>query len=239
MAYLCTRQAIQRWQTHYINVNTQIMKKWKCKVCGYIHQGDEPPEFCPKCGAARSQFKEEKEKGEGCAFGVLLVIALIAAFCLNFASCSSELTVNNAVMQQPLDLNRYLGKWYEVARFDHKFERGLTHCTAEYSLKKGGQIKVLNRGKKNGKWNTAEGKARTTDTPGLLRVSFFGPFYSDYRILMLSPDYSYALVGSGSDDYLWILSRTPELTPADRGEILMEAQTRGYDTSRLIWVEQN
>lgn len=215
------------------------MKKWTCKVCGYTHQGELPPEICHKCGAPASQFYQVKDENEGCAFSILLVIALMTAFCLNFWSCdNSETTVNNAVIKQEFDLSRYLGKWYEVARFDHKFERGLTHCTAEYTLKEEGKVKVLNRGKKNGKWDTAEGKAKTTDTPGLLRVSFFGPFYSDYRILLLAPDYSYALVGSASDSYLWILSRTPELSPIDRDTILMEAQTRGYDIDKLIWVEQ-
>lgn len=215
------------------------MKKWTCKVCGYTHQGDTPPEVCPKCGATRSQFEEANHQPEGCAFSILLVVALMTAFCLNFWSCdNSETTVNNVPVKE-VDLNRYLGKWYEVARFDHKFERGLTHCTAEYTLKEEGKIKVVNRGNKNGKWDTAEGKAKTTSTPGLLRVSFFGPFYSDYRILLLDPDYTYALVGSASSDYLWILSRTPELTPIIRDTILMEAQTRGYDTSRLIWVDQH
>lgn len=215
------------------------MKKWTCRVCGYIHQGDEPPEQCPKCGAPRSQFEEVKPKKDGCFFSVFFIVAIIAAFCLNFWSCdNSETTVNNAVIKQELDLNRYLGKWYEVARFDHKFERGLTHCTAEYTLKEEGKIKVLNRGKKNGEWETAEGKAKTTSTSGLLRVSFFGPFYSDYRILLIDSDYTYALVGSGSSNYLWILSRTPELKPIDRDTILMEAQTRGYDISKLIWVAQ-
>lgn len=215
------------------------MKKWTCKVCGYTHQGEQPPEICPKCGAPSSQFYQVKEQKEGCAFSVLLIIALMAAFCLNLWSCdNSETTVNNAVIKQEFDLSRYLGTWYEVARFDHKFERGLTHCTAEYTLKEEGKVKVLNRGKKDGKWDTAEGKAKSTDTPGHLRVSFFGPFYSDYRILLLDPDYTYALVGSASDSYLWILSRTPELSPIDRDTILMEAQTRGYDINKLIWVNQ-
>lgn len=215
------------------------MKKWKCKVCGYVHQGDQAPEHCPKCGAPRSQFEDAAAKGDGCFFSLFFIVAIIVAFCLNLSSCdNSETTVNNAVIKQQFDLDRYLGKWYEIARFDHKFERDLTHCTAEYTLKEEGKIKVLNRGKKDGKWDTAEGKAKTTETPGHLRVSFFGPFYSDYRILLLAPDYTYALVGSGSSNYLWILSRTPELSPIDRDKILLEAQTRGYDINKLIWVEQ-
>lgn len=215
------------------------MKKWKCRVCGYIHEGVTPPATCPKCGAPPSQFEEVRPQGNGC-FGVFFIVAIIVAFCLNFWSCgNSEPTVNNAVIKQELALDRYLGKWYEVARFDHIFERGLTHCTAEYTLKEEGKINVVNRGKKNGKWETYKGRAKTTSTSGFLRVSFFWPFYSDYRILLLAPDYSYALVGSSSSDYLWILSRTPALDPIIRDTILMEAQNRGYDINKLIWVNQD
>ena len=97
---------------------------------------------------------------------------------------------------------------------------------------------VVNRGWKDGEWNTSEGKAKLTEKPGLLRVSFFGPFYSDYRIMMLAPDYSYSLVGGNGDNYLWILSRTPQLNPETRSDILREAQRRGYKTENLIWVDQ-
>lgn len=214
------------------------MKKWTCQVCGYAHQGDEAPERCPQCGASKAQFVREGSNSSMNVAGIMAIVVMIIIVLFSVLSCNSETTVNNAVTTTEFDLNRYLGKWYEVARFDHKFERGLTHCTAQYTLRDDGKIKVLNRGKKNGKWDTAEGKAKTTDTQALLRVSFFGPFYADYRILLLAPDYSYALVGSGSDSYLWILSRTPELTPFDRDTILLEAQNRGYDIDKLIWVEQ-
>ena len=137
-----------------------------------------------------------------------------------------------------LDLNRSLGEWYEIARFDHSFERGVEQAKANYSLKAGGTIAVVNSGVKNGKQKTAIGKGKTTDTPGLLRVSFFGPFYADYRVMLIDKDYSHALVGSGSSDYLWILSRTPRLPEAAKFELLAEAQRRGYDTGKLIWVEQ-
>ena len=234
------------------------MKEWTCKVCGYTHPGDEPPESCPRCDAPKSQFISSDNLPESCpdcgdnsrlprprnrgwnTLGIMALIVVLIMFLLAVLSCdNSETTVNNAVIKHEIDLNRYLGRWYEVARFDHKFERGLSHCTAEYTLKEEGKIKVVNRGKKNGKWDTAEGKAKTTDTPGLLRVSFFGPFYSDYRILLLDPDYNFALVGSSSSDYLWILSRTPALDPIIRDTILMEAQNRGYDINKLIWVNQD
>ena len=137
-----------------------------------------------------------------------------------------------------LDLGRYLGKWYEIARYDHKFERGLNFATANYSLMKDGKIKVVNSGIKDGKLKRSVGKAKFTDNPGLLRVSFFGPFYSDYRIMMLSKDYKYALVGSKSAKYLWILSRTPAVPEGTLNHILVEAANRGYDISKLIWVKQ-
>ena len=141
------------------------------------------------------------------------------------------------------DLNRYLGKWYEVARYDHAFERGLVGTTAEYSLLDDGKIKVLNSGYINtldGTYQQSVGKAKPNRNgkAGQLRVSFFGPFYSDYYILDLAPDYSYSVVGSSSPKYLWILSRTPHLNPKVQSEILTNLQQRGYDTQKLIWVEQ-
>lgn len=138
-----------------------------------------------------------------------------------------------------LDLGRYLGDWYEIARFDHSFERGLTHAKANYKLNGDGTITVTNSGLKKGKSSEAKGKAKTTDMTGLLRVSFFGPFYSDYRVMMLTEDYKYALVGSGNAKYLWILSRTPQVPEAMLKKILAEATARGYDTDNLIWVDQS
>lgn len=137
-----------------------------------------------------------------------------------------------------LDLNRYLGEWFEIARFDHRFERGIEFCKASYSLREDGKIDVRNTGIKDGKPKEAKGKAKLTDTPALLRVSFFGPFYADYRVMLLDADYQYALIGSGSEDYLWILSRTPKLTEEVKVIILAEAKRRGYDTEKLIWVKQ-
>ena len=102
-----------------------------------------------------------------------------------------------------------------------------------------GNIDIINTGIKNGKPKTAKGKAKLTDIPSLLRVSFFGPFYSDYRVMLVDTDYRYMLIGSGSDGYLWILSRTPQLADSDRTAILSEAKRRGYDVDKLIWVKQD
>lgn len=141
------------------------------------------------------------------------------------------------------DLDQYLGKWYEIARYDHSFERDLVGCTAEYSLRDDGKIKVINGGylkTLNGDYKESVGKARArkNGTPGQLQVSFFGPFYGDYDILELAPDYSYSVVGSSSPKYLWILSRTPQISKTTKDKILRNLRQRGYDTGKLIWVEQ-
>ena len=149
----------------------------------------------------------------------------------------SRLTVENSVVKE-LDLNRFVGSWYEVARFDHFFERGMSYTKANYVIREDGRIDVINTGIKDGKPKTAKGKAKRTDIPSLFRVSFFGPFYSDYRVMLLDADYRYMLIGSGSDNYLWILSRTPHLSEEAKTTILSEARRRGYDIEKLIWVKQ-
>lgn len=139
------------------------------------------------------------------------------------------------------DLGKYLGTWYEIARFDHSFERGMDNVVAEYLLRDDGKVDVINSGWKNGKYKVAEGKARQPDPktdPAHLEVSFFLFFYSDYNVMMLDDDYQIALVGSKSPNYLWILSRTPVVSDAVLADVLEEADSRGYDTSRLIWVDQ-
>ena len=164
-----------------------------------------------------------------------MMIAAIAAVAV--AGCVSVPKVDNAPVAA-LDLSRYLGEWYEIARFDHSFERGVEQAKANYTQNADGTIKVVNSGVKDGKPKTAVGKGKRTETPALLRVSFFGPFYADYRVMMIDEDYTYALVGSGSADYLWMLSRTHILPDATKSELLSEAKRRGYDTDKLIWVKQ-
>ena len=157
-------------------------------------------------------------------------------------SCTAAICqVNNTITS--FDLDRYLGKWYEIARYDHSFERDLVGTTAEYSLRDDGKIKVLNSGYLNtldGPYKQSVGKAKPNKNgkPGQLRVSFFGPFYGDYNILELAPDYSYSVVGSSSPKYLWILSRTPQLAPETLNKIVKNLKQRGHDTDKLIWVEQ-
>lgn len=151
-------------------------------------------------------------------------------------SCTLQ-KVNNEPVKS-FDLNRYLGKWYEIARFDHIFERGMDHNEALYTICEDGTIRVINSAIKNGEPKRVTGIAKTTNTPALLRVSFFRPFYADYRVLYIDVDYQYALVGSASSNYLWILSRTPNISDSAKDTLLTEAICRGYDTSKFIWVRQ-
>lgn len=135
-----------------------------------------------------------------------------------------------------LDLDRYMGKWYEIARLDHSFERGLDRVTAEYIKNTDGTVKVVNRGyRADGTYNEAIGKAKTTADPGVLKVSFFWIFYAPYRIFVLDEAYQYALVGSNSANYLWILCRQPTMDKHTLHQLLEEAQRRGFDTSKLIF----
>lgn len=140
------------------------------------------------------------------------------------------------------ELKRYLGKWYEIARFDHSFERGLTHVAAEYSLRSDGGITVLNRGysTKKQKWKTAEGRAYFVDRDDLghLKVSFFGPFYGSYIVFYLDHDaYRYSLVCGPNRSYLWILARRPIISDALKSKLMEKANAAGFDTGQLIFVD--
>lgn len=148
--------------------------------------------------------------------------------------------VNTSTMKQ-LDIPRFMGKWYEIARYEHTFEKGMTYVTAEYSLLPDGKIRVINRGMKNGKPKEIIGKARQPDPieyPGRLEVSFFLWFYADYYILELDKDYQHAIIGSNTDKYLWILSRSPEIPKDTLDKLLTNIRQRGYDLSKLIFVKQ-
>jgi apolipoprotein D and lipocalin family protein len=139
--------------------------------------------------------------------------------------------------------DRYLGTWYEIARLDNRFERGLTHCRADYSLNDNGTIRVVNRGydPKEQEWKKAVGKARLADSPdiGRLKVSFFGPFYAGYNIIDLDDEYSRVLVCGGSKDYLWILARSRTLPDSDTKPLVEKARKLGFETDELIFVDQS
>ena len=142
------------------------------------------------------------------------------------------------------ELNKYLGKWYEVARLDHSFERGLNQVSAEYSLREDGGVTILNRGfsSENNAWKEALGKAYFVNEPneGYLKVSFFGPFYGSYIIFELDKEnYQYAFISGPDKDYLWLLSRTPSVKPEIMEKFISMSKERGFNTSQLIVVEHN
>ncbi|MDD4019035.1 MAG: lipocalin family protein [Kiritimatiellae bacterium] len=138
--------------------------------------------------------------------------------------------------------DKYLGKWYEIARLDHSFERGLTRVSAEYSLRDDGGIRVLNRGYSAGEgvWKEAEGKAyfvKGRDL-GYLKVSFFGPFYGSYVVFELDRlNYQYSLVCGPNKSYLWILARGPKMDDSIKAALVAKASALGFDTSKLIFVD--
>jgi lipocalin len=167
-----------------------------------------------------------------------LASALLILSMAVFTGCRSTRQPVDLAPIDNVDLTRYLGQWYEIARFDHWFERGMTHTKATYTMRDDGDIQVVNIGLKDNRIKTSTGRAKLTDQEGLLRVSFFWPFYGDYRILWLDENYHHALVGASDSGYLWILSRTPAINEESKNIILTEAKRRGYDTERLIWVEQ-
>ncbi len=141
------------------------------------------------------------------------------------------------------ELPRYLGTWYEIARLDHSFERGLDTVSATYSLREGGGVTVLNRGRNaQGQWSEAKGKAFFVGKPeiGRLKVSFFGPFYGAYNIIALDKQsYAWAMVCGPDKSYLWILSRTPVLDAAIQQQLVAQAKAAGFDTASLIFVKQD
>ena len=143
-----------------------------------------------------------------------------------------------------LDLEKYMGKWYEIARFPHRFEKDLVGVTATYSLRDNGKINVINQGylfEPGGKLKTAKGKAKIPDRNeiGKLKVSFFLFFYADYYILELDTEnYQWAMIGSSSDRYLWILNRTPQIDPEIYRMLVERAKKRGYDTGKLLVIPQ-
>ena len=170
---------------------------------------------------------------------VMIITLLLISFIIS--GCVSIPKDLKAV--DDFQVDRYLGRWYEIARLDHSFERGLNNVSAEYSLRDDGGIKVVNRGfnPESGEWKTAEGKAYfvSGQNTGRLKVSFWGPFYGGYNIIGLDREnYSYALVCGSDKSYLWILARTGELEEEIKNQLVEKAKVSGFETEKLIWVEQ-
>ena len=166
---------------------------------------------------------------------VLITITLLTG-CLGMPQ--TVIPVNN------FESSRYLGKWYEIARLDHSFERGLEKITAEYSMREDGGITVINRGYSSEKdeWKVAEGKAYFVNNKnkGYLKVSFFGPFYGSYVIFELEKEnYEYAFISGPDTSYLWLLSRTPNLPQKTIDKFKKMSKDSGFDTSKLIFVNHD
>ena len=164
---------------------------------------------------------------------------LLATLVVFFVGCSTKhayLPTNKNV-----DINSYKGTWYEVARFEHFFEKGCKNVTATYNLRDDEKIDVINRctNIEDNKKKEATGIAYATDdTNSKLKVSFFRPFYGDYWIIDVDKDYKVALVGSPSREYLWILSRTKTIDEKTKGNLLIKAAAFGFDTKKFIWTIQ-
>ena len=168
----------------------------------------------------------------------------LALLFLAFATIISCRTIpENVTAVKPFDKGKYLGKWYEIARIDFKFEKDLNNTTAEYSLKKDGKIKVDNKGYnvKKYKWTQAIGNAKFIghEDIAMLKVSFFGPFYSGYNVIAIDENYKYALVAGKSTKYLWILSRETTIPENIKKDYLRIAENIGYNIKDLIWVKHD
>jgi apolipoprotein D and lipocalin family protein len=163
----------------------------------------------------------------------LLATVVVAAGCTG--------VVDGVTPVSPFDSDRYLGRWYEIARLDHSFERGLSGVTANYARREDGGIRVINRGvAADGEVSEAEGRAYFVGNQqtGHLKVSFFGPFFGSYVVFELGEDYDYAFVASYNHDYLWLLARTAQVSPALTERFTARAAELGFATEQLIWVDQ-
>ena len=154
-----------------------------------------------------------------------------------FSACATTKSPLSTV--QEVNVNRYLGTWHEIARYEHFFEEECIDVSAIYTLKENGEIAVVNRCTKNGELSEAIGQAYATDTTNSkLKVSFFWPFYGDYWIVMLGNNYEYAVIGEPSREYFWILSRTKVLDKNIQENILSKLPSLGYEESKIIWTKQ-
>ena len=171
--------------------------------------------------------------------GIAITTAAVAAFA--GLRLLSRHPVGNRRVPEPakaVDLQRYVGHWFEIARYDQRFERGCVAATASYALRADGRIEVVNRcRKRDGEFEEARGAAKVVDqqTNAKLKVSFFGPFYGDYWILDHAEDYGWSIVGEPSGRYLWILSREPHPGDEQLRDLVNRARAIGYDTSMLIF----
>ncbi len=163
---------------------------------------------------------------------ILILFVLLATGCVSIPDNITPVT--------SFQIERYLGKWYEIARLDHRFERGLTQISAEYSMRQDGGLKVLNRGYSNEKqeWSEAEGRGYFVQSPNeaYLKVSFFGPFFGSYIVFELDTvNYQYALISGPDKSYFWLLARTPTIDDNLKKKLIAKAAALGFDTTKLIF----
>lgn len=170
----------------------------------------------------------------------LLVFVMMVGGLSGCPTTTEKLKLPPLAAVPTVDLSRYLGTWYEIASFPQSFQAGCTATTANYSLRDNGEVEVVNRCMKNAEESVARGRARIVDTTtnAKLEVSFFGPFWGDYWVIDLGPDYEFAVVGNPSRDYLWILSRTAAMAPEVYEGILTRLKQQNYDVSRLTKTPQ-
>ncbi|HRZ96247.1 MAG TPA: lipocalin family protein [Paludibacter sp.] len=168
-----------------------------------------------------------------------LFMSISCILCLNACAKIPE----GAQVVKSFDAQKYLGKWYEIARFDFRFERNLDHTTATYSMNEDGTIKVDNEGynyvKKKRSQAIGKAKFRGDKTEAALKVSFFGPFYAPYNVIALDSEYKYALIAGKNLKYLWILSREKTIPEEIKQAYLKQARDLGFDLNKLIWVNQD
>lgn len=172
---------------------------------------------------------------------IMRTAVLTLLFTLSLTACST-MPPEGVHPVTSFDINRYLGQWYEIARLDHSFERGMSDVNATYALQDDGSVKVINRGydTRRQAWKEAIGRALFTGdkNTGSLKVSFFGPFYGGYHVVALDQQhYRWSLVAGPDRDYLWILARDMTLSADVRQQLLAQAQALGFATDKLIWVD--
>jgi apolipoprotein D and lipocalin family protein len=173
---------------------------------------------------------------------ITAVLAAVLPFAMWVVACGGEKTPSLQVVSS-VDLGRYMGTWYEIARYPNRFQRDCAgDVMATYELREDGKVRVVNACREaDGEAKTSEGTARVVDpkTNARLKVTFFWPFSGDYWIINLGPNYEYAVVGEPSREYLWILSRTPRMDDATYGVLLERIAKQGYDTSKLVRTPQS
>lgn len=181
-----------------------------------------------------------KNETGGVKMKLMVIFSVVAA--LVMTGCSMKNRTDNIPAVTGFDLPRYMGKWYEIARYPHWFEKGLSHVSATYSLLPDGKVQVVNKGiLPDGKLRLIKGVAVACPPAGSgeLKVSFFRPFYGAYRIVYLSPEYDFAIVTSSTKDYLWLLSRKKEINAEQKDFFLNWIREHGFSSVPLIWVEQS